>query len=135
MTVQNRPTRWQVRALPIEVHWKSNKARVVLPAAAVLPGLAAPIAIAPDALPGGELPKYPVRIRVLLDGQGKPVTCTAIGPSYIDAADAASCRIALRDGQFTSGRDVFGRPAAGGMDLWADWTRRTITGRGGPNGY
>ncbi len=57
MTVRNTPTRWQVRGLPVEVSWKGDKARLTLPAAAVLPRLAAPIAIPAADVPGGNRPQ------------------------------------------------------------------------------
>ncbi len=75
----------------------------------------------------GTVPKIPVRLRVQLNDQGKPGSCSVVGPSYVDAFDAASCRIALAQGKFTGARDVFGRAAAGGMDLLAYWEAgRTI---------
>lgn len=135
LSVRNTPTRWQVRELPVEVTWSGDKAKLKLPVAAAAPGLTGPITIPPAQIPAGELPKRPVVVRVQVDAYGKPASCMVVGPSYIDAVDAASCRIAVARGAYSFGTDAFGRPAAGGMDLRADWIKGVITGSGGPSGY
>lgn len=134
MTVRNVPNRWQVRALPVEVRWSGDKAKIQLPAAEVLPALIAPIAIA--AAEGG--PATPLRwlaiVRLALDSEGRPVRCEVIRSSDNDMLDAASCRLA-RTGRYTAGKDIFGRPTLGGIDLRVDWVKREIASPPGLYGY
>lgn len=124
-TVQSAPTRWGTRGLPVEVTWQGGKAKGRLASPPTLPSLVTPILIPPEARPAAP-PKWPVRVRLLLDGQGKPASCTVIGPSDIDALDAAACKFA-RQGQFTPGKDGFGRPVVSGVDLWVDWKSGNLT--------
>lgn len=123
MTVQNRPTRFQVRGLPMEVSWKGSKAKVILPRGPVMPGLVAEVAIPPEEMPATNAPTWPITARVLIDPQGKPLSCTVQSPSYVDKLDAASCRLALQRAQYTPGSNSFGRPTLSGVDVRIDWKR------------
>lgn len=127
MTTRNTPNRWQVRSLPIEVSWKRDKASARAAGPLVMPSLAAPLPLPADMLPVADPPKWGITIRLALDPQGKPQSCLVVRPSYVDALDAASCRVAMQQAQFTPGKDGFGRPVASGMDLRADWAKGAIT--------
>jgi hypothetical protein len=121
MATQNRPTRFQVRGLPMEVTWKGTKAKLVLAQKPVMPGLVAEVAIPPEQLPTSNVSGWPITVRVLIDPQGKPLSCTVQSPSYVDKLDAASCRLALQGGRYTPGINGFGRPALSGVDVRVDW--------------
>lgn len=125
LTVNGGPNRWGVRGLPVEVMWQGSKAKAQIAGAQTLPNLAAPIIVPPEQRPANP-PKWPVRLRVLLDPQGKPTSCTVIGPSDVDALDAAACKLA-RQAQFTPAKDGFGRPAVSGVDLRVDWAKGALT--------
>lgn len=125
MTVRGYAGPYGVYNLPVEVTWQGSKAKAVFAGQKVLPNLVSPIAIPADLVPA-EAPKWPSRVRIILDGQGKPVSCTVIGPTEVDALDAAACKLA-RQGQYTGARDGFGRPSPSGVDLWVDWKRGSLT--------
>lgn len=124
LTVKATPNRWGVRGLPVEVTWQGSKVKVLLAGPQTLPNLAAIVVIPPEQRPATP-PKWPVRVRVPLDPQGKPTACTVSNASDDDALDAASCKLA-RQARYTPGKDGFGRPAAGGVDLRIDWARGEI---------
>ncbi|MCW1401617.1 hypothetical protein OKA06_04485 [Novosphingobium sp. MW5] len=125
LTVRATTTRFGTYGLPVEVTWQGSKAKMAVAGPHVLPGLASPIVIPPDQIPA-QLPKWPSRVRILLDGKGQPQSCTALGYAENDALDAAACKIA-RQGRFTGAKDGFGRPAVSGVDLWVDWKRGSLT--------
>ncbi|WP_144039867.1 energy transducer TonB [Novosphingobium sp. TH158] len=125
LSVQTAPRRWPLRGLPVEVNWQGEKARVQLASPETLPSLVSPIIVPPEQRPASPS-KWPVRVRVLLDPQGKPVSCMILGVGEDDALDAAACKLA-RQAAFTAGKDGFGRPVASGMDLRVDWSKGTLT--------
>ncbi|MFM6932776.1 MAG: hypothetical protein ACKOUT_11090 [Novosphingobium sp.] len=125
MTVRGYAGPYGIYGLPVEVTWQGSKAKAVYAGSPILPNLVSPIAIPSEILPS-QPPKWPSRVRILLDGKGQPLSCTVIGPTDIDALDAAACKLA-RQGQYTGAKDGFGRPAASGADLWVDWKRGTLT--------
>jgi hypothetical protein len=122
-----RPSAWRVLFYPVEVTWNGARAALRLPQTAVLPALAEPIAIAPDLVPQGPAAQSPMRVTITLDPQGRARLCRVAGTSGDDATDAAACRIAMAQGRFKGARDVFGRPAIGGMSLRIDWSKAQIT--------
>ncbi|WP_310533336.1 energy transducer TonB [Novosphingobium sp.] len=124
LTVNATPNRWGVRGLPVEVTWQGSKAKALLAGPQTLPNLAATVVIPPEQRPASP-PRWGMRVLVVLDPQGKPTSCTVSGTSDDDALDAASCKLA-RQARYTPGKDGFGRPAPGGVDLRIDWARGEI---------
>lgn len=125
LTVRGTGSRYVSYALPVEVTWQGSKAKMAVAGPHVLPGLVSPIAIPPEQIPA-QLPKWPSRVRIVLDSKGQPLSCTVLGYAENDALDAAACKIA-RQGRFTGAKDGFGRPAVSGVDLWVDWKRGYLT--------
>ncbi len=125
LTVRTAPMRWGLRGLPVQVSWQGDKTKVQLASPPTLPGLVSPIIVPPEqrhATP----PKWPVRVRVLLDPQGKAASCMILGQGEDDALDAAACKLA-RQAQYTPAKDGFGHPVAGGVDLRVDWAKGALT--------
>lgn len=124
LTAKASSNRWGVRGFPVEVTWRGSKAKTLLAGPQTLPNLAATVLIPAEHRPASPT-RWPGRVRVLLDPEGKPTSCTVIGSSDDDALDATACKLA-RQAQFTPGKDGFGRQAVGGIDLWIDWARGEI---------
>jgi hypothetical protein len=121
------PQRFLLRNYPVEVHWKQRKATITLPRAPLPPAMVGTVLLSDADAPGAPLPARPIRMQVQLDPQGKPSSCRiASAGDSSDAFDARSCALVLERARFTGGVDVFGRGAAGGLYLEADWQKRTI---------
>ncbi len=129
-TVRNEDgSHWPLRDFPVLVQWRGHKAELVPARPAVLPTFTKPLLLAASDLPHAELPKYTQsRLRLAIDSAGVAQNCEVVASTGDDAFDARGCNIALERLRFTGGKDIFGRPAIGGMYVRVDWKDLVITG-------
>ncbi|MFM5906629.1 MAG: hypothetical protein ACKOPO_03420 [Novosphingobium sp.] len=121
MAVQSQPTRYPVNDVPIEVTWRGTRAWGLIAGNVVMPQLVVPVPIPEAERALANPPRWPITVRLPLDGQGKAMSCRVVAPSFDDKLDAASCRIARELARFTGARDDFDRPIGSTIDLRADW--------------
>ncbi|MFM5931268.1 MAG: hypothetical protein ACKOPQ_10195 [Novosphingobium sp.] len=130
MTARNQPSAFPANTVPIEVTWRGAKAAALVGGDEIVPQLVAPVAIPATELPVADPPKWPITVRLALDGNGKALSCKVVWPSYNDRLDAASCRHARAMAVFKGAKDVFWHPIGSSIDLRADWKTGQIDFRG-----